>query len=73
MKMKEMSLSYSEAFHFLEFRHSPLSMVSPQTMIEGLVSGAALDSEAAVLAEMRALGAAVLAITAVTLPRQCAE
>ena len=28
LKMKEMSLSHSEPFHFMEFRHGPMSMVT---------------------------------------------
>ena len=28
LKMKEMTLSHSEPFHFLEFRHGPQSMVT---------------------------------------------
>jgi len=62
LKMKEMSLSPSEAFHFLEFRHGPKSVVGPDMLIVGLVSEAAREREAAVLGEMRDLGARVLAI-----------
>jgi glutamine---fructose-6-phosphate transaminase (isomerizing) len=63
LKMKEMSLSFSEAYHFLEFRHGPMSMVDRRTLVVGMVSERALAHEAAVLAEMRALGARVLALT----------
>ncbi len=62
LKMKEMSLSGSEAFHSLEFRHGPKSVVGPDMLVVGLVSDAIRDQEAAVLAEMRELGAKVLAI-----------
>jgi glucosamine--fructose-6-phosphate aminotransferase (isomerizing) len=61
LKMKEMSLSPSEAFHFLEFRHGPKSMVTPGTLIVGLLSDAAYEQEIKVLEEMHALGATVLA------------
>lgn len=61
LKMKEMSLSTSEAFHFLEFRHGPKSMVAPGTLIVGLLSDAAYEQEIKVLEEMHALGATVLA------------
>ena len=67
LKMKEMSLSYSEAFQFLEFRHGPMSMVTQQTLIVGLLSETALPHELALLKDMRALGAKVLAITPVDL------
>jgi glucosamine--fructose-6-phosphate aminotransferase (isomerizing) len=60
LKMKEMSLSYSEAFPFMEFRHGPMSMVNDATLIVGLLSDAARDYEVAVLEEMRALGARTL-------------
>ena len=63
LKMKEMSLSPSEAFHFMEFRHGPKSVVGPDMLIIGLVTETAREHEAAVLAEMRDLGARVLAIT----------
>lgn len=62
LKMKEMSLSGSEAFHSLEFRHGPKSVVGPDMLVVGLVSDETRDQEAAVLAEMRDLGAKVLAI-----------
>ena len=29
LKMKEMSLTLSEAFHFLEYRHGPKAMAGP--------------------------------------------
>jgi glucosamine--fructose-6-phosphate aminotransferase (isomerizing) len=63
LKMKEMSLSYAEAYHFLEFRHGPMSMVNGSTLIVGLLSQAAYEHELALLREMRGLGARVLAIT----------
>lgn len=62
LKMKEMSLSHSEPFHFMEFRHGPQSMVTPTTLITGLVSEANRTPECRVLEEMRELGAHVLAI-----------
>ena len=63
LKMKEMSLSYSEAYHFLEFRHGPMSMVNSNTLVVGLLSETALLQEAAVLKDMHSLGARVLAVT----------
>jgi glucosamine--fructose-6-phosphate aminotransferase (isomerizing) len=62
LKMKEMSLTPAEAFHFLEFRHGPKSMVAGGTLIVGLVSEGCREQEALVLREMRDLGATVLAI-----------
>jgi glutamine---fructose-6-phosphate transaminase (isomerizing) len=62
LKMKEMSLSHSEPFHFLEFRHGPQSMATSRTLIVGLVSEANRTVEQAVLDDMRALGAHTLSI-----------
>jgi glucosamine--fructose-6-phosphate aminotransferase (isomerizing) len=73
LKMKEMSLSHSEAYHFLEFRHGPMSMVNRQTLVVGLLSVAALPHEIAVLKDMRALGGRVLAITPAELPPETAD
>lgn len=62
LKMKEMSLSHSEPFHFMEFRHGPQSMVTADTLIVGLVSSANQASEQTVLDEMRQRGAHSLSI-----------
>ncbi|MCG8347346.1 MAG: SIS domain-containing protein [Chloroflexales bacterium] len=62
LKMKEMSLAYSEAYHTLEFRHGPMSMVNEHTLVIGLVSEEAAQQELAVLADMRRHGAHTLTI-----------
>ncbi|MDZ4764794.1 MAG: SIS domain-containing protein [Chloroflexota bacterium] len=62
LKMKEMSLSYSEAYHVLEFRHGPMSMVDERALVVGLLSDEAHAQEAAVLTEMRKRGAQILAL-----------
>jgi glucosamine--fructose-6-phosphate aminotransferase (isomerizing) len=59
LKMKEMSLSHSEPFHFMEFRHGPKSMVNPETLVVGLVSEQNAAEENKVLEEMQTLGAQV--------------
>ena len=63
LKMKEMSLSYSEADHPLELRHGPMCMVNEQSLAIGLLSDQARAQEEAVLADMRQLGARTLAVT----------
>jgi glutamine---fructose-6-phosphate transaminase (isomerizing) len=60
LKMKEMTLTHSEPFHFLEFRHGPMSMVTDTAAIIGLVSEENASHEQAVLNEMRTLGGHVL-------------
>jgi glucosamine--fructose-6-phosphate aminotransferase (isomerizing) len=57
LKLKEMSLSVSEPFYFLEFRHGPMSMVTKETLIIGLLSDSARSHEEAVVNDMRKLGA----------------
>jgi glucosamine--fructose-6-phosphate aminotransferase (isomerizing) len=62
LKMKEMSLTSSEAFHFLEFRHGPMSMVGEEALVVGLLSDGARAAEERVLKDMIALGAFTLAL-----------
>ena len=62
LKMKEMSLSYSEAYHTLEFRHGPMSMVGEDSLVIGLISPEAARPEIRALDEMADMGAAVIAI-----------
>ena len=57
LKMKEMTLSHSEPFHFLEFRHGPMSMANSSALVVGLLSDANRTQEQKVLSEMEALGA----------------
>ena len=62
LKMKEMTLTHSEPFHFLEFRHGPMSMVNENAVVVGLLSDANRVHEARVLTEMKMLGATVVAL-----------
>jgi glucosamine--fructose-6-phosphate aminotransferase (isomerizing) len=57
LKMKEMTLTHSEPFHFLEFRHGPMSMVNEKAVVVGMLSDVNRLHEARVLSEMRKLGA----------------
>lgn len=63
LKMKEMSLSHSEAFHVLEFRHGPMSLVDERALVTCLVDDGAGDHEMMVVGEMKRLGGRVLAMT----------
>ena len=56
LKMKEMTLTHSEPFHFLEFRHGPMSMVNQNAVVVGMLSDANRVHEAKVLSEMETLG-----------------
>jgi glucosamine--fructose-6-phosphate aminotransferase (isomerizing) len=62
LKMKEMSLSHSEPFHFMEFRHGPMSMVTPSTLLIGLRSDLNRTQEQKVLDEMAQRGARLLVL-----------
>ncbi len=62
LKMKEMSLTVVEPFHFLEFRHGPMSMVTPQTLVVALLSDSARAQEEAVVRHMAGLGAHTLTL-----------
>ena len=62
LKMKEMTLTHSEAFHFLEFRHGPMSMINEKAVVIGLLSEKNFSHEQAVLGEMQALGGRVVAL-----------
>jgi glutamine---fructose-6-phosphate transaminase (isomerizing) len=63
LKLTEMSLSYSQAFHTLEFRHGPKSMVGPETLLVFLLSDSGFEAEREVLEEMKALGGTTLTVT----------
>jgi len=62
LKMKEMTLTHSEPFHFLEFRHGPMSMVNEKAVVVGMLSDANHVHEAKVLEEMKALGGTVASL-----------
>lgn len=62
LKMKEMSLTHSEAFHFLEFRHGPISMVNEKALVIGLLSDTNRKEEAAVIEQAKSLGGHTLTI-----------
>ncbi len=62
LKLKEMSLTVSEPFHFLEFRHGPMSMVDEHTALVGLLSERNRPHEQAVLEDMARLGGRFLTL-----------
>jgi glucosamine--fructose-6-phosphate aminotransferase (isomerizing) len=62
LKMKEMTLTHSEPFHFLEFRHGPMSMVNQSAVVVGLLSDTNRLHEAKVLSEMEMLGGRVASL-----------
>jgi glucosamine--fructose-6-phosphate aminotransferase (isomerizing) len=63
LKIKEMSCSYAQVFHTLEFRHGPKAIVGPETLITFLLSETGYAPEREVLEEIKGLGATTLVIT----------
>ncbi len=68
LKVKEMSCSYAQSFHTLEFRHGPKAIVSPQTLVTFILSETGFDAELAVLEEIKKLGGITLVISNVDHP-----
>ncbi len=62
LKMKEMTLTHSEPFHFLEFRHGPMSMVNENAVVVGMLSDVNRVHEGRVLSEMKELGGTVASL-----------
>jgi glucosamine--fructose-6-phosphate aminotransferase (isomerizing) len=62
LKLTEMSLSYGQNFHTLEFRHGPKSIVSKDTLIMFLLSESGFKSEVEVLEEIKALGGTIMVV-----------
>lgn len=62
LKVTEMSNSYAQAYHTLEFRHGPKSIVARQTCLTFLLSETGKQAESEVLLEMKELGGTVVAI-----------
>jgi glutamine---fructose-6-phosphate transaminase (isomerizing) len=63
LKVNEMSVSYAQNFHTLEFRHGPKSIVGPETLVIFLLSEQGYDAECEVLQEVKGLGGTTLTVT----------
>jgi glucosamine--fructose-6-phosphate aminotransferase (isomerizing) len=63
LKVTEMSVSYAQSFHTLEFRHGPKSIVGPETLLVFLLSESGYEAECEALKEMKSLGATTIAVT----------
>ena len=60
LKLLEMSQTYAQAFHPLEYRHGPISLLDERTVGVMLYGDARPDDEATLVAEMREKGARVI-------------
>ncbi len=62
LKVTEMSCSYAQPYHSLEFRHGPKSIAGPETLIGFLVSKTGFEAERKVLEEVKKLGATTFVV-----------
>lgn len=62
LKVTEMSSSYAQVYHSLEFRHGPRSIAGANTLITFFVSEAAAEEETLLVKELKELGAAICVI-----------
>jgi glucosamine--fructose-6-phosphate aminotransferase (isomerizing) len=62
LKLTEMSSSYAQAYHTLEFRHGPKSIASKDTLITFLLSEAAAEAESLLIGEVKKLGASTFVV-----------
>lgn len=60
LKLQEMSLSYSQSFHPMEYRHGPVSLIDGGSLVVMLYSQTTAAAEARLVAELQAKGAAVV-------------
>ena len=62
LKVTEMSSSYAQVYHSLEFRHGPRSIAGPNTLVTFFISEAAEEEETLLVRELKELGAAICVI-----------
>ena len=62
IKVQEMSLSYAQAYHTMEYRHGPISLVDDRTFAVLLYNDATRDEEARLAREIADKGGRVLGI-----------
>lgn len=62
LKIMEMSVSYAQFFHPLEFRHGPKSIVAPETLVIFLLSEQGYGVECDLLEELKSLGGTTMVV-----------
>jgi glucosamine--fructose-6-phosphate aminotransferase (isomerizing) len=62
LKITEMSSSYAQAYHTLEFRHGPRSIASRETLVTFVISEGTAEEEGLLVGELKELGAATCVI-----------
>ncbi len=75
LKVTELSTSYAQVYHSMEFRHGPRSIAGPNTLITLFVSEAAAEAETVLARELKELGAAICVIANRATPdlRNCSD
>jgi glutamine---fructose-6-phosphate transaminase (isomerizing) len=66
LKVTEMSCSYAQSFHTLEFRHGPKSIVGPETLVAFLMSESGYKPERDLVEEVKRLGGTTLVVATQT-------
>ncbi len=66
IKVKEMTLTPSECYYSLEYRHGPISIADDQTVVAYYVSDNTCGEDAKLIGELKALGARVIALGCVS-------
>jgi glucosamine--fructose-6-phosphate aminotransferase (isomerizing) len=62
LKVTESSLSYAQAYHTMEFRHGPKSIVAPDVLTVFLLSESSYEAELEMLEEVKSLGGTTIAV-----------
>jgi len=62
LKVTEMSSSYAQVYHSLEFRHGPRSIAGPNTLVTFFISDTAAEEETLLVKELKELGAGICVI-----------
>ena len=62
IKLQEMSLSFAQAYHPLEYRHGPISLVDERTLAVALFDGDAQPEERRIVADIQEKGGRVLGL-----------
>ena len=60
LKLQEMSISYSQSFHPMEYRHGPISLIDERSLVVMIYSPDTAEEEARVVADVQAKGARVI-------------
>ncbi len=62
LKLQEMSITYSQAFHPLEYRHGPISLIDDKSVVVILYSEETREEEALVARDVQDKGAKVIGL-----------